>query len=225
MEAFVGTALLLGLAGAPHCAAMCGAPCATLIRVRSPGATGRMAVFQAGRLTGYALAGAVAGQAMQTLAQMAAAVSALRPAWTALHLVVLAWGLMLLVLARQPAWADGAARVAWRGVQPLLARRGGLWLSGLLWTLLPCGLLYSALLVAALSGGPARGAVAMALFALGGALATALAPWLLLRLHERANRWRGQWGTRLAGLALAGAAGWALWLGMTHRLGEWCGAG
>ena len=59
------TALLMGLAGGPHCIAMCGAACGGI--ARAPAAAGGVhsvaagsALFQAGRLTGYALAGAAA---------------------------------------------------------------------------------------------------------------------------------------------------------------------
>jgi sulfite exporter TauE/SafE len=92
----------------------------------------------------------------------------------------------------------------------------------MLWALMPCGLLYSALLVAALTGSALQGGLAMALFALGSGLSLWLAPWLLLRLHAQANRWRRDWGTRLAGLLLAGAAGWALWMDVASRLGVVC---
>ena len=50
------SALLMGLAGGPHCAAMCGAACATIAR-NARGPRG-MASFQMGRLLGYSAAGA-----------------------------------------------------------------------------------------------------------------------------------------------------------------------
>lgn len=222
MEGLVWTALLMGLAGGPHCAAMCGAPCAAISRVSGPGMSRSAWTYQAGRVMGYAAAGALAASAMQSLAWATSQATLLRPAWTLLHLAVLAWGLMLLALARQPQWVDGMARGAWGQLQPVLKRPGGPFVTGVIWALMPCSLLYSALLVAALTGGAVQGALAMGLFALGSALSLMLAPMLLLRLHAHANRWRQDWGTRLAGLALSGAAGWALWMDVSQRLGNSC---
>jgi hypothetical protein len=91
---------------------------------------------------------------------------------------------------------------------------------GLCWTFLPCGLLYSALLVAAMSGQALDGAAVMALFALGSGVSLLLGPWLWLRLRGAGRS--GDWGVRLAGLALAGSSAWALWLGLAHNQAPWC---
>lgn len=234
------TGLVMGLAGGVHCAAMCGAACAGVVRLSSGPAVmqpagplaasavatrsvaGATLALQAGRVLGYSAAGALAATAMQSLAWMTSQATALRPVWTMFHLALLAWGLMLLVLARQPGWLDGAGRALWSRVQPLARAPGGLLATGALWALMPCGLLYSALLVAALSGGALQGALTMALFAAGSAISIVIAPWLLLKVHERANHWRQDWGTRLAGLVLAAVAGWAVWMDLMGRVGEIC---
>src|SRR5690606_7927114 len=127
----------------------------------------RLLAFHSGRLTGYAAAGAVAALAMDSLAWLTQQTVALSPAWTLMHVAVMAWGLMMMVQARQPVWVEQAGRAAWRKVQPLVRAPGGLMVGGALWALMPCGLLYSALLVAALSGGPLQGALTMALFGVG----------------------------------------------------------
>lgn len=243
---FALTALLMGLAGGPHCIAMCGAPQAGVIRIHPAGqgsacASGlpwqRSALFHAGRLLGYAALGALAGASVQGLGWLATQSAALRPAWTLLHLAVLAWGLMLLVLARQPAWVQGAGQQLWRRVGPITRSAHGVGAAGVLWALMPCGLLYSALLVASLSGGPVRGAISMALFGLGSALSLALGPWLWRWLRDQGNRWGAAWagaqatgtpasasslGTRAAGGVLALAALWALWMDFSGRLAAWC---
>lgn len=208
--ALAGTALLMGLAGAPHCAAMCGAPCGGLTQA------GRSRwVFQAGRLAGYSAAGAAAALAVQGFAWLTAHAGALRPVWTLFHLAVLLWALSLVVLARQPAWAASAGRQAWQRLRPLAQSSGGQFTAGALWIFMPCGLLWSALLVASLAGGPLQGALSMALFGLASAPGLLLAPWLFRRL-------RRDWGTRAAGVLLAGAAGWALWMDLQERIALWC---
>jgi sulfite exporter TauE/SafE len=221
--ALAGTAFLMGLVGGPHCLAMCGAACGGVIRGAGAKPAPGMWSFQAGRLIGYSLAGAAAGLAVGSFAWLSQHSVALRPAWTLFHVAVLAWGRMLLAQARQPQWVDTAARGVWSRVRPMAQRRGGLLVTGALWTFMPCGLLYSALLVASLSGGALDGAFAMALFALGSGISLGLAPSALRWLQDLGNRMRKDWGTRVAGLLLALTAAWALWMDLAHRVAEWCG--
>ena len=136
---------------------------------------------------------------------------------------MLAWGLTLWALARQPQWVSNAGRTVWSRIRPWAGSRGGVFTAGALWAFMPCGLLYSALLVASLSGGPAEGALAMALFALGSAASLAVLPKLLDKLRGTGDRLKHDWGTRASGLLLTAAAGWALWSDLAHRIAVWCG--
>lgn len=233
------TALVMGLAGGPHCLAMCAAPCGALVGqgggqpVRwagpagaalepPPPALGRLVAFHGGRVAGYAGLGAAAALAMDSLAWLTQRTAALQPAWVFLHLAVMAWGVLLMVQARQPAWVEGLGRTVWLRVRPLTAGAGGVGAAGLLWALMPCGLLYSALLVAALSGGPVQGAATMALFALGSGVWLVGGPWLWGRLRRCINQARADWGTRIAGGLLCAAAGWALWMDLVVKPSLWC---
>jgi uncharacterized protein len=218
-----GTAFVMGLVGGPHCLAMCGAACGGVIRGVGAKPVRGMWTFQGGRFLGYTLAGAAAGLAVQSFAWLSSHTAALRPAWTLFHFAVLAWGLMLLAQARQPQWVESAGRGIWQRIRPLAQRRGGLVVTGALWTFMPCGLLYSALLVASLSGGALEGATSMALFAIGSGIALGLAPSAFRKLQEMGNRLRKDWGTRIAGGLLAGTAAWAIWMDLAHRVAEWCG--
>jgi sulfite exporter TauE/SafE len=218
-----GAAFLMGMAGGPHCAAMCGAACAGVVRGSGRPAARAGWTFQAGRLLGYSTAGTAAGAAVSAFAWLSQATAALRPVWTLFHLAVLAWGLALLVLARQPAWVDGAGRSLWARVRPVAQARGGVLATGALWAFMPCGLLYSALLVASLSGGPLQGALCMALFAIGSGVSLGLFPQLLALVQRAGSRVRREWGTRAGGLMLVAAAGWALGADMAHRVAVWCG--
>lgn len=220
-----GTALLMGLVGGPHCIAMCGAACGGVIRGVGAKPAGGMWSFQAGRLLGYSLAGGAAGLAVQSFAWLSSNTKALQPVWTLFHVAVLLWGLVLLAQARQPAWVETAGRNVWSRVRPLAQGRGGLVASGALWVFMPCGLLYSALLVASLSGGFVEGMASMALFAVGSGISLGLAPAALRKLQELGNRLRKDWGTRIAGGLLALTAAWALWLDVAHRVAQWCGLG
>jgi sulfite exporter TauE/SafE len=218
------TAFLMGLTGGPHCAAMCGAACAGISRGAAAGPARGMWRFQLGRLLGYSAAGAAAAFAVQSVAWLSSTTAALRPVWFLFHLAVLAWGLTLLTLARQPAWAEGAGRSLWARVLPLRRAGGGVLASGVLWAFMPCGLLYSALLVASLSGGVWQGALSMALFAVGSGVSLGLFPTLLRGLRSAGGLVGQEWGTRLAGLLLASTAVWALSADLAHRIALWCTA-
>lgn len=217
------TALLMGLVGGPHCVAMCGAACAGIGQAAGPRKTTALLTFQLGRILGYSLLGALAAASMQGLGWLTVQSAALRPIWSMLHVAALVLGLILLVQARQPVWLESAGRRVWRTARTLAAGWGGgaPLVLGTLWALLPCGLLYSALLVAALAGGPLAGAMVMALFALGTSVTMLAGPWLWLRLRGAAPG-EGQWGVRLAGAALALSSGWALWMALAHDQAPWC---
>lgn len=219
-SSLAATALLMGLAGGPHCIAMCGAACAGIGQAAGARSTQAIWAFQFGRLFGYSALGALAAASMQGLGWLTTQTAAIRPVWTLLHVAAMVVGLMLLVLARQPVWLDATARRVWARVRALHAvwGRGAPLGIGALWAFMPCGLLYSALLVAALSGRALDGALTMALFAIGSSVSLLAGPWLLLRLGAL----RGEWGMRLAGLALVAASGWALWMGLAHDQAPWC---
>ncbi len=226
------TALLMGLAGGPHCLAMCGAACAGIGRAAQTQSGGRgtaaMLLFQLGRVIGYSALGALAATTMQGVGWLSTQSAVFRPLWTLLHIVAFMIGLLLLWRGEQPIWLEAMGRGIWRRVQAMTAhlrlRHGGAVLLGVLWALMPCGLLYGALLVAALSNGPIEGAGVMALFALGSAVVLTLGPWIWLRLRGApiVDGRSGAWGVRLAGFALAVSSGWALWMGLVEYQAPWC---
>ena len=218
------TALLMGLVGGPHCVAMCGAACAGIGQAAGQRKNGAILGFQLGRILGYSLLGALAAASMQGLGWMTIQSAALRPVWSMFHVAALLLGLLLLLRAQQPVWLEAIGRRIWTRAKALGAGAGGApILLGTLWALLPCGLLYSALLVAAMAGGPLDGAAVMALFALGTSVTMTAAPWLWLKLRgNSAVGGGGAWGVRLAGLALAASSGWALWMGLVHNTAPWC---
>jgi hypothetical protein len=219
------TALLMGLAGGPHCVAMCGAACAGIAQAAGPNRNFSLWVFQLGRIAGYSVLGALAAASLQGLGWLTIQSAALRPVWSLFHVAALVLGLMLLLQARQPVWLEDTARRVWARTRTFAAKRGrgAPIILGMLWALLPCGLLYSALMVAALAGGPAGGAMVMALFAVGTSVTMVAGPWLWLRLSGSQPRLgNGQWGVRLAGAALAASSGWALWMALAHDAAPWC---
>ena len=215
------TAMLMGLAGGPHCVAMCGAACAGLAQAAGPGSRQALTAFQVGRLLGYSALGAVAAGGMRALGWLTVQSAAIRPVWSMLHVAAMLLGLLLMWQARQPVWLEQSARRLWQRVRAFHDRhaRSAPWVVGMLWALMPCGLLYSALMVAALSSSPTDGALTMALFALGSSVSLWAGPWLWLRLQTLGD---GAWGMRLAGLALFSVSAWGLWMGLVHQQAPWC---
>lgn len=233
--ALAGTALLMGLAGGPHCVAMCSAACAGVIRVvRAPpgggvaslapatGAT-RTLAFHAGRIAGYATGGAIAATAVQGLALASEQVMALRPLWVLLHVFVFVWGVVLAAMGREPVWVHRVGGFLAARLRPFTGSTGGVLATGTLWVSMPCGLLYSALMLAALGNGPMEGAALMALFAIGSGLSLVLAPWVWQSLRQgKLGPARKEWGTRLAGVLLAGVALQAVWMDLARQIEIWC---
>lgn len=219
------TALLMGLVGGPHCVAMCGAACTGIAQAAGPRKISALWVFQCGRIAGYSALGGLAAASLQGLGWLTIQSAALRPVWSLFHVAAFFLGVMLLWQARQPVWLESTARRVWARARSFAANWGGgaPLVLGVLWALLPCGLLYSALLVAALAGSPAAGAMVMGLFALGTSVTMVLGPWLWLRLRgSPGRRGDGQWGVRLAGAALAASSAWALWMALAHNAAPWC---
>ena len=227
--ALVTSALLMGLAGAPHCTAMCGAACAGLSR----GGAGPAWSFHLARVLSYALGGALAAASVGWAAQLGQASALLRPLWVMLHMAALGLGLFLLWRGRQPAWLENLGarservlRVSVAGLgagqavisaPPAASARAGL--AGLAWLAWPCGLLQSALVVAALASGPLQGAAVMTAFAAASGLGLVLGPMLLARLFGQGG---SAWAVRLAGLSLAAASLWALGHGVWAQVPAWC---
>ena len=234
-QALILSAVLLGLAGTPHCLAMCGAGCTA---AAGGGQGGRLLAFHGGRLLAYAAAGAVAAASVGSLATLGQAAGVLRPLWTLVHVAALALGLFLLWQGRQPGWMEGLGRARsrvhnhevqhrpgerWQAVRGP-ARSAGV---GLAWVAWPCGLLQSALLVAALANSPTAGAAVMAGFAAASAAGLVLGPALWWRFVGRRIGGGGvlaspAMAVRWAGAALALASAWALGHGLWMRVIAWC---
>jgi hypothetical protein len=215
--------LAMGVAATPHCALMCGAPCAALTQGCKRSAAG----FHVGRTIGYMVAGAIAASSVAALGAWSQTAPALRPLWTMLHLGFLALGLWWLVAGRQPAWMQrNTASVPVR-VVGLRKRSVRATLAGLAWVAWPCPALQAAMLLAALANGPEGGALVMAAFAIGSMPGLAVAPWAWARWQSLRGTAAapGQiavLGFRVAGVGLIAVSGWALTHTLWERFAAWC---
>lgn len=228
--------LAMGVAATPHCAAMCGTPCAALTQGCGRSAAG----FHVGRLLGYMVGGAVAAGSIAALAAWSQAAPALRPVWTLLHLGLLALGLWWVFTGRHIGWMQrrAAAPVPVSVPVQVTGREGGVrrlgrpakaTLAGLAWVAWPCAALQAALLLAALASSAVGGALVMGAFVVGSAPALAIGPWAWTRWRASGLAVRlgpadaSGLGLRVAGVGVALGSGWALTHGLWQRVAAWCG--
>lgn len=162
----VWTALVLGLVGSLHCAGMCG-PLALALPVvgtsRLSFTAGRL-LYNAGRITTYAVFGIAFGMLGQSLA-----LAGLQR-WVSLVAGVLVLG-GLAVSQRRNTTVFAWNAIGWlkRSFAAVLARRtfGSLFLLGMLNGLLPCGLVYVAAAGATATGAVLPGVIYMIAFGIG----------------------------------------------------------
>ena len=208
--------LALGfLGGFGHCVGMC-APFVLLVsrRFAAPqagrvAALGAQLAYTGGRVATYAVLGALAGFVGGAVELAGALLGLQRAASLLAGAVLVAEGLLGLAGAGPLASSRGGRLFA--RVSAALGRHvpGHPFALGLLLGLLPCGLLYSALIGAVSRGGPLEGASALLVFGLGTSpalLGLFLADELLARrraLHDR-----------LASLFLLAMGAWFVWSGL-----------
>jgi len=83
--ALIYSALVMGLAGGPHCVAMCGAACTSF--TQSSDKPYAIYFYHLGRVCGYALLGAIATFAIQSIAWLSSYSTILHPLWTFFHVL------------------------------------------------------------------------------------------------------------------------------------------
>jgi len=184
-------AFLLGLTGSlGHCVGMCSGV-ALLLGRRIGAQSWRWLLVHLGRITTYAILGGAAGALGYFVVQSgdhgsdhalvghgAALVIPGLSRWQgglAAATAVLALYMTLALLGRAPSPELLFTRLtrrwgrAMRGVSGSTGEPGvlGVFLLGMLWGLLPCGLVLAALLTAVAAGSPLRGALTMLVFGLG----------------------------------------------------------
>jgi sulfite exporter TauE/SafE len=233
VDSIVASAFVAGLLGGVHCVAMCGGIVGALnLQPRrdgalvvgpggaaaAPAASWSMQLpihlaYSSGRVASYALAGAAAGSVGGTILLVGNAL----PIQLALAVVangaVILLGLYLAGLGRGVTALERLGAGLWRVLSPIgrrflpadtVPRALGV---GAVWGWLPCGLVYSMLTLALLSGGAAKGAAVMLAFGLG-TIPNLLAAGLALGRFATVLR---QGRVRLAsGLAVAALGIWGM---------------
>ncbi|GGY91375.1 sulfite exporter TauE/SafE family protein [Pseudoduganella plicata] len=182
----------VGLAGSVHCVGMCGGIVGALSGVAQrrvipivPGNAGalplapageallRVLAYNAGRIGSYMVAGALAAGMASGAAGLARIAHWQGLAYLLANVMLVALGLYLMDLWRGLTYVEAAGNVLWRRILPLLKYLLPMdtlpkaFALGGLWGWVPCGMVYSVLLTAMLSGSAAGGAAVMLAFGAG----------------------------------------------------------
>lgn len=205
MSAAATAAFAAGLLGGVHCIGMCGGIVGTLaLEARGP-AIARHLAFNGARIASYAIAGSVAGFAGSLAHAQGAWFTAQAGMFLVANVVMVLLGLYVAGWGRAVLAIESAGRPLWRRIEPFARRMlpidstGRALGAGLAWGWIPCGLVYSMLVLAAASGSALAGAGVMLAFGLGtlpNLLLAGLAAQRLLAVRRR------PWVRRVAGLAI-----------------------
>lgn len=207
LELLLPVAFLAGLFGGGHCLGMCG-PIVVMFEspaaVHSDGsALSRRLAYNTGRLAFYSLLGIVAGAVGTVLTKIAGVDAGLAVLRVLAAGLVVALGLNLLLNIPLLRHLESGGSAIWRRVSPLakyvvpMSTPLRALAAGFLWGALPCGLVYSAVAMAATSGSGIGGGLVMLAFWLG------TLPSLLLAGTSAQKL--GQWSKRPALRRLTGA--------------------
>ncbi|CAG4883557.1 conserved membrane protein of unknown function [Georgfuchsia toluolica] len=183
----------IGLLSGTHCVGMCGGIVSALsmqMPQRKPTLPLHL-TYNAGRLTSYALAGAVMGELGSLSLLLNHALPVQMVLYVAANLMLLAMGLYLLGVTGAAAFVEKAGKWLWPRIQPLsshflpVSSVKQAFPLGMLWGWLPCGLVYGVLSMALFTGSAWRGALTLLAFGLGTLPNLLLAGMLLARFRRR----------------------------------------
>lgn len=216
-------AFLMGLFSALHCLSMCGSIIGSLtlslrreIREQKTLLLPFVLSYNFGRISSYAFAGAIAGLLEHVLSLPFGAGHGHRFLQIVSALVMTGAGLHIAGWFPRFAYIEKAGAQFWRRIEPYGRRLIPVetlpqaYVFGLVWGWLPCGLVYTALALAATSGGVVRSTLTMLSFGLGtlpAVVGVGIMTSLLVRL-SRMNKFRQLTGITLILLALLAAFPW-----------------
>ena len=185
---------MIGLLGSVHCVGMCGgivsaisvasapvkrfpvavvADGGSVIGVGALHTVLRIVSYNLGRIGSYAVAGAIAGGVARSARTLAGVSSVQMGGYWVANLMLVALGLYLMGAWQGLTYLEFAGHGVWRRIQPLtkkllpLDNSLKMLAAGGIWGWLPCGMVYSVLLTAMLSGSALSGAAVMLAFGLG----------------------------------------------------------
>lgn len=207
------TPLLIGFFSGFHCIAMCGGLCAVICQKQNNSQT---LITNLGRITTYTFLGALFAGIIQG---------------ASLQLDLGSWGFSLRLLMGLMLMLSGLVilfknKAKWLTIQkplpfwPAVSQKlrniqnatslPAVFAKGMLWGLIPCGLLYGMLIIAATTADVWRGASFMLFFGLGTLIPLLISQNIIHKLLNQNNRW-------LRGLT----GGFVIFLGLWIMLSPW----
>ena len=166
------TAYLLGLIGSVHCMGMCGGIVGALsMNTQHQGYARLQLAYHLGRIITYGALGFVAGLVGLWLSSSHQYVGVVLRSLSGILLILM--GAYLFGASQALNWLERLGGHLWKRVQPLsknlipIKQAKHAIVLGLIWGLLPCGLVYSTLSWALVSADPLKSASLMMVFGLG----------------------------------------------------------
>lgn len=214
MSELLLTALVVGFLGGVHCLGMCGPLAGAFtfslsadIQVKPVRVAQMQLAYNFGRISSYVFLGGVAGVLGMVLVEAGSLLSVQRwmLAFAGIWMLVLAawlvgWSALPSRLEQLAGGWWGGLASRWRSRFLPVRRVSGAYFFGLLWGCLPCGLVYSTLLLSLSSGSCFEGALVMLAFGIGtfpNLMLMGVSAFWLTRLQQQL------WLRRLAAVGIA----------------------
>jgi sulfite exporter TauE/SafE len=173
-------AFIMGLFSSMHCIGMCGSIIGTLTLSLSPDIRNNKRQllpfvfnYNAGRITSYTIAGALAGLIQSVIMLSLGELHGHRLLQILSALIMAAAGLYIAGWFARFAYIEKIGIRIWQKLEPFgrklipIKTRLNAYLFGMVWGWLPCGLVYTALALAATAGDVTKSALTMLFFGLG----------------------------------------------------------
>lgn len=222
------TAFIVGFLGGVHCLGMCGGIVGALTFNLKPAVQlswwrtlPYQLVYNSGRISSYVVVGALFGFLGASITSLAQFLPAQQILQTVAGIFMIVLGLYL------GGWWNGVVAVeragtgAWQKIQPLAQKLIPVkslpqaWAYGFVWGWIPCGLVYSMLIMALSSGGATEGAMVMLAFGLGtlpNLMLMGVFAFYFTRLSQTT------WVRQLAGISVILMGLWQFYLAWTIRV-------
>lgn len=221
-------AFIVGFLGGVHCLGMCGGIVGALTFNLKPAVQlswwrtlPYQLVYNSGRISSYVVVGALFGFLGASITSLAQFLPAQQILQTVAGIFMIVLGLYL------GGWWNGVVAVeragtgAWQKIQPLAQKLIPVknlpqaWAYGFVWGWIPCGLVYSMLIMALSSGGATEGAMVMLAFGLGtlpNLMLMGVFAFYFTRLSQTT------WVRQLAGISVILMGLWQFYLAWTIRV-------
>lgn len=170
----------LGLVSTTHCIGMCGGILTALMfgsndteKINKPQRLKRSFIYNIGRITSYSLAGLTAGILGESFIGLSQSTNAHLFLQVIAAFVLIGLALNILGLSPLSKLTESIGMNLWKKIQPLFRHLYPInthwrtFLFGMLWGWLPCGLVYSVLLLSLSTGTGLEGMLTMLFFGLG----------------------------------------------------------